>query len=170
MKLSHRLWRLGRAVRSIKANAPRVGDVFPSFSLQDTDGHRHALIDASPGIFTILWLTNLCEDCRSKIPLLNQLKQEVEGRFRVLAISLLGQDDLIPREVQGQCKFPILLDPDDLVGTIWGLPHPPSTCPLNNFFILDEKRHILFRHHLSALSPKGFRSILEKIEFQGMRR
>lgn len=38
MKIFHWLWRLGWAVRSGKATALRVGEIFPDFGLRDVDG------------------------------------------------------------------------------------------------------------------------------------
>lgn len=152
------IWRLLWPFRSWARKGLEVGDRFPDFSLLDPDGRRYSLSDNPAGIPTVLWLTNFCEDCLSKVPLLEELRRKEPGRIRILAVSLLGADETLPRRVSALCGFPILIDPDDIVGNRLGLPHPPGTCPLHNLFILDQRRGILFRHHLSALKPEAFRA------------
>ncbi|MDP3543926.1 MAG: TlpA disulfide reductase family protein [Elusimicrobiota bacterium] len=136
-----------------------VGRYFPDFALDDEAGRSCSLSHNPAGKKTVVWLTNLCEDCRSKVPLLEELRLKADDRFRILAVSLLGDDETLPRQVSAQCGFPILLDPEDIVGRKLGLTHPPQTCPLHNLFILDRDRRIEFRHHLSALKPEAFRAL-----------
>ena len=81
------------------------------------------------------------------------------GRVRVLAVSLLPVDDPLPLESAPACGFPVLLDPEGLVGRRLGLAHPPGACPLHNFFVVDAAGRILLKHHLSAFSPEGFRAV-----------
>ena len=135
------------------------GDYFPEFTLTDASGKSHSLAAKRSEKLTALWFTNICEDGRSKIPLLETLRKEAGEHFRVLAVSLMGDDLTLPRQVASECGFPILLDPDDIVARKLGLPHPPQTCPLHNFFILDRDGRIVFRHHLSALSPATFKAL-----------
>lgn len=153
------IWRLMWKLRSQRVCGLSVGDAFPELTLKDTKGRPHQISGSLPKQHTLLWFTNLCEDCRSKIPLLNELNHEAGDRFRILAVSILNVDNPLSFEVSKSCLFPILLDPDDVVGKRLGLPHPPDTCPLHNLFILDDKQRIVFRHHLSALSPEAFRKM-----------
>lgn len=153
------LWRLLWPLRARLRKGLEVGKYFPDFALKDLSGREHVLSDDPEGKKTVVWLTNLCEDCRAKVPLLEELRLKAGERFRVLAVSLLGEDETLPRRVSAECGFPILLDPHDIVGRELGLVHPPKTCPLHNLFILDMDRRVLFRHHLSALSPSAFREI-----------
>jgi thiol-disulfide isomerase/thioredoxin len=158
-RLKTGLWRLLWPLRARWRAGLEKGELFPDFALKDLAGREHRLSAHEAGRWTVLWLTNLCEDCRSKMPLLEELRLEAGDRFRVLAISLLGDDLTLPRQVSAQCGFPILLDPADIVGNELGLPHPPQTCPLHNLFILDPGGRVLFRHHLSALKPAAFRAL-----------
>jgi peroxiredoxin len=153
------LWKILWPVRARWQTGLEKGEVFPDFALKDLAGREQRLSAHGAGRWTVLWLTNLCDDCRSKVPLLEELRLESGEKFRVLAVSLLGDDLTLPRQVSGQCGFPILLDPADIVGHELGLPHPPQTCPLHNLFILDEHGRIVFRHHLSALKPEAFRAL-----------
>lgn len=141
-----------------------MGDVLPDFTLADVRGHRHALSEPGRWGYTVLWFTNLCEDCRSRIPLLEELHSEKDGRFRVLAVSILEPADPLPLEVGRRCPFPFLLDPDDVTQRRLGLAHPPGACPLHNLYILDRKGRVVYRHHLSALSPEAFRKL--RLELQ----
>lgn len=157
--ISKSLWRMGWRWRAGASAALDLGERFPDFSLNDLQGKSHHLSAPSEAEHTVLWLTNLCEDCRSKAPLLEELRSVAGGRVRIMAISLLGNDPTLPRVASANCGFPFLLDPDDIVAHKFGLTHPPQTCPLHNLFILDKDGRIVFRHHLSALKPETFRSL-----------
>lgn len=159
MSLTLGIWKLLRPIRALWHKGLEKGDYFPDFALSDEAGREYHLSDNPAGKLTVLWLTNLCEDCRSKVPLLEDLRREAGDRFRILAVSLLGDDATLPRQVAAQCGFPILLDPEDIVAHKLGLSHPPQTCPLHNLFILDKDGRVVFRHHLSALKPEAFRAL-----------
>lgn len=159
MNLTMGIWRLLWPVRAWWHRGLEKGDYFPDFTLRDLTGLGYSLSDNPDGKMTVLWLTNLCEECRSKVPLLEELRREAGDRFRILAISLLGDDATLPRQISALCGFPILMDPEDIVGRKLGLSHPPQTCPLHNLFILDKDGRVVFRHHLSALKAESFRAI-----------
>jgi|CXWL01.1.fsa_nt_gi peroxiredoxin len=152
------IWKFLWPIRAWWHKGLEKGSYFPDFTLNDECGREYALSDNPDGRLTVLWLTNLCEDCRSKVPLLEELRREAGERFRILAVSLLGDDATLPRQVSAQCGFPILMDPDDIVAHKLGLPHPTGTCPLHNLFILDKHRRVIYRQHLSALKPAAFRA------------
>lgn len=152
------LWRLLWPWRAGAAPAPASGEAFPDFTLKDLEGVKHSLFNAEPGARTVLWLTNFCEDCRARVPLLEELRREASDRCRILAVSILSIDDPLPGQVAPSCGFPILLDPEDVVTKKLGQAHPPGTCPLRNLYIVDGAGRILFRHHLSALKPDAFRA------------
>jgi peroxiredoxin len=162
MSLTMGIWKLLWPLRAWWHKGLEKGNYFPDFALGDEAGRVYSLSDNPAGKLTVLWLTNLCEDCRSKVPLLEELRREEGGRFRILAISLLGAEAALPRQVSEQCGFPILMDPEDIVASKLGLTHPPQTCPLHNLFILDQDRRIVFRHHLSALKPEAFRAMCQE--------
>lgn len=159
MSIRLTLWRLLWPLRTRRAAALSPGDLFPDFTLRDVEGRAFTLSKNPDGRTTVLWLTNLCEDCRAKIPILGELARAGEDRFRVAAISLLGAERELPRRASAQGGFPVLLDPEDVVTRDMGLPHPAGSCPLHNLFFLDKDRRVLFRHHLSALSPEAFRAL-----------
>ncbi|MEK7232173.1 MAG: redoxin domain-containing protein [Elusimicrobiota bacterium] len=158
MKIPLRLWRLFWPLRARLHPGAEVGGCFPDFSLHDGAGREHTLYDDRPGTHTVLWLTNLCEDCRAKIPLLEEIARESNGRIRVLAVSILPIDDPLPGQVSPKCGFPILLDPADVVALRLGQAHPPGACPMRNVYIVDGAGTIRFKHHLSALGPDELRA------------
>lgn len=158
------LWKLLWPIRAWWNRGLEVGKIFPDFSLKDEAGREFALSDNPGGRRTVLWLTNLCEDCRAKVPLLEELRREAGDRFRVLAVSLLGDDAAPARAVSAQGGFPVLLDPEDIVAHKLGLPHPAGSCPLHNLYILNKDGRIAYRHHLSALKPETFRALWSKMD------
>lgn len=151
------LWRAAWRLRAAADRRQGEGDVFPDFTLRDISGRPHTLSEGGP---TVLWFTNLCEDCRSRAPLLGEM---VKAGLRVLAVSILPADDPLPLEYGKTAPFPLLLDPEDVVGRRLGLEHPPGTCPLHNLFILDRERRVLFRHHLSAVAPEALRRVWQDL-------
>lgn len=158
------IWKLLWPLRAWWHKGLELGAIFPDFTLKDESGRGFALSDNPDGKRTVLWLTNLCEDCRAKVPLLAELRREAGDRFRILAVSLLGADAALPRQVSAQGGFPVLLDPDDIVAHKLGLPHPAGSCPLHNLYILSKDRRITYRHHLSALKPETFRALWSKMD------
>ncbi len=157
MGLLTALWRAIWRARAAADARRAEGEAFPDFTLRDAAGRAHTLSSDGP---TVLWLTNLCEDCRRRAPLLGEM---VEAGLRVLAVSILPPDDPLPLEYAKSAPFPVLLDPEDVVGRRLGLEHPPGTCPLHNLYILDRDRRVLFRHHLSAVAPEALLRVWRNI-------
>lgn len=163
MSLRLWLWRFLWPLRARFHPGADVGGCFPDFTLRDVSGGTHSLYDEEPGRFTALWLTNLCEDCRAKIPLLEEALRLSGSRLRVLAVSILDVADPLPIQVARDCGFPILLDPEDVVARRLGQTHPPGTCPLRNLYIVDGAGRIRFRHHLSAVRPEELRAVISTL-------
>ncbi len=160
MRMPLWLWRALWNLRAWRRGGLGVGETFPNFTLMDAGGRAFTLAEPFPAEWTVLWFTNLCEDCRSRIPALEELVAAQGKRFRVLAVSLLPCGEALP-EAAVRAGFPMLLDPEDVVERRLGLDHPPGACPFHNLFIVDRRGRIVFRHHLSALKPETFRSLWE---------
>ncbi|MBI4375098.1 MAG: TlpA family protein disulfide reductase [Elusimicrobia bacterium] len=156
MNLKMSLWKILWPIRAWWQRGLEVGSIFPDFALREASGQEHSLSDNPKAKITILWFTNFCEDCRSKIPMLEGLLSEADDRYRVFAVSILKFDNPLPREIASICSFPVLLDPKDIVANKLGLEHPPATCPIHNLFILGPQGRILYKRHLSALGPEAF--------------
>lgn len=160
MRLPTWLWRALWPLRERLHPGAEVGGCFPDFTLRDVSGGAHSLYDPTPGRLTVLWLTNLCEDCRARIPLIEEASRQSEGRVRVLAVSILDIADPLPSQVARGCAFPILLDPQDVVAKRLGQIHPPGACPLRNLYVVDGAGRIRYKHHLSAVRPDEFRAAI----------
>lgn len=76
-----RIWKLLWPLRAWRRKGLEEGDYFPGFTLSDAAGRRFSLSENPEGKMTVLWLTNLCEDCRSKVPLLEELRREAGDRL-----------------------------------------------------------------------------------------
>ena len=126
MGLLTALWRATWRVRAAAETRRPEGESFPDFTLRDTTGRPHALSSGGP---TVLWFTNLCEDCQSRAPLLGEM---VDAGLRVLAVSILPPDDPLPLEYGKTAPFPVLLDPEDVVGRQLGLEHPPCSSAITS--------------------------------------
>ena len=163
MKTPLWLWRLIWPVRAHLHPGAEIGGCFPDFTLTDTFGRVHSLYDDRPGMHTVLWQTNLCEDCLSKVALLEEVLRESKGGLRVLAVSILPIEDRLPGSVAARSSFPILLDPDDIVALRLGQEHPPGACPMRNVYVVDGAGTIRFKHHLSAVRPEVFRAELARL-------
>ncbi len=159
------LWKIYWNLRHHFGQSSKKGpDTVPDFALLATDNKPHRLYDKLPGRVTLLWLTNFCESCLEKIPFLSDLKARHGDRLNIYAITILRNDDTTPRIMAKKYHppFPILLDPDDWVENVLGLPHPDVACPLYNFLVIDESGRIKYRAHLSAVSEQSVREVIER--------
>lgn len=161
--LKLRIWKFLWPLRAWWQGGLDVGSIFPNFTLSDALDGMHSLSSAPEQKLTVLWFTNFCDDCRSKIPLLANLLKDAGGKYRVLAISILPFDAPLPRQIAQTCPFPVLLDPQDIVTHKLGLAHPPNTCPIHNLFIVDFSGRVLYRRHLSALDQEEFNAVWQRL-------
>lgn len=152
-------WKLAWPWRAAMDKARPPGAVLPDFELADGGGRRHRLSDDG-GRRTLLWLTNLCDGCQARAPLLNELAERHGPLVRVLAVNLLAEEETA-RKVAPKLRFPLLLDPEDVVQRVLGIPHPPGSCPLHNLYLLAPGRAVLWRGHLSAMKPAAVSALAE---------
>lgn len=141
-----------------------VGERVPDFTLLDLKGTEITLFSSFPKKAVVLWLTNLCESCERRIPILQRAYKGSRDRLEIIAISTLGNDRETPERIlkTRKIEFPLLLDPEDWVGKVLGFEHAPGACPLYNLLILDQSGRIILRHHLSAISDEKFLEALKK--------
>jgi len=62
-----------------KAVIPKVGDKAPDFSLQYFDGKPFTLSKIAKNKPVLLWFTNLCSGCLSKLPFLEVLNKKFQN-------------------------------------------------------------------------------------------
>jgi len=75
------LWRLHRR-RNAAPGAPA-----PSFDLQGSDGHRHALEDFTEPALVLVFMSNRCPGVKAYDGRLRRLQQRFAGRLRIVGIN-----------------------------------------------------------------------------------
>lgn len=154
-------WRLpqGRRERDV------IGGRIPDFTLRDLSGRPFTLSKTFPKKGAVLWLTNLCPTCEERITLLQEVYQTRHDHLEIFAVSTLGEDRTTPERILQTHKidFPLLLDPNDWVGTILGFPHPHGACPLYNLLLFDRSGTVRLRSHLSAIKEEDFLKAIESL-------
>lgn len=136
--------------------APRRGDVAPSFVLSGFAGGE-ASLEKERGKFVLLhfWAT-WCGTCLSEIPVIEKLYEEFKDR-NVAVVTILVDDDgamLGPLKDRMNFTYPVYADPKGLVADsyqVWGVPET---------FVIDRDGVILNRTN-SALDYPSFRKTLE---------
>jgi len=165
-KAWHSLWRLFWQFRlRWTRQGTQVGDRIPNFTLTDVEGRPYRLYDAFPEKGVVLWLTNLCEGCEEKIPFMKRLHHEQQKALQIIAISILGDDLILPRRIREkhQIDFPLLIDPEDWVEKKLGLPHPMNVCPMFNLLVVNSVGKVAYRTHLSAIPERKLEEIVQSI-------
>lgn len=133
--------------------------VFPDFELEAVDGRSYRLSDDG-GKRTVLWFTNLCPGCQKRAPMLNELVESSSSLVRVLAVNILP-DAEAARRLATSLKFPILLDPEDIVRKRLKIAHPDGVCPKRSLYVVAPGRAILLKHQLAAMKPADVARIAE---------
>lgn len=131
------------------------GDKAPDFTLSTVDGRTVTLsgaISESDGV--VLWFSNLCSGCQEKMPAVQDIYVEYEGKVEILAVSQLGNDLDSVREavVNYRLTFPFLVDPDGEVTRLYGNEYVPGSCPLKNILFIDHDMTIKETTHYPGLS------------------
>ncbi|MEW6195583.1 MAG: peroxiredoxin family protein [Bacteroidota bacterium] len=133
---------------------PKVGDKAPEFSLQDFNGNKFELSKAVQQHGLLLWFTNLCEGCQSKISDVEKIKSVYEKKgVNIAAVSVLGEDRKTVEQIikDNKITFPFLYDPDGKVAEIYSGKYIPGTCPLKNIYIISKDGKITFASHLPGV-------------------
>ncbi len=96
--------------------------------LPDLQGRIIRLADLRGQVVLINFWATWCPPCRTEMPSMNALYQQYRDRgFEILAISsdVQGRDVVAPFVAAYELTFPVLLDPQDIVGSrlfVQGLP------------------------------------------------
>jgi len=115
--------------------SPREGFLAPDFTLDTLDGKKVALSELRGKIVIInLWAT-WCPPCRAEMPALeNAYEQYKDSEVIVLGLNVTNQDsekDIPPFVKEFGLTFPILLDRDGSVSTLYQLKALPTTYFVN---------------------------------------
>lgn len=137
-----------------QVSIPKVGDTAPNFSLQDFEENEFELSEATQKRTVLLWFTNLCEGCQSKISDVEKLKSMYESKgVSVVAISVLGKDrETVETLIKKyNTTFQFLYDPHGSTTEIYSGKYIPGTCPMKNIFIISRSSKIAFASHLPGI-------------------
>jgi peroxiredoxin len=122
--------------------APRIGYRPPNFALKDLEG-RTIDLESFRGkvIFINFWAT-WCVPCRAEMPLMEKLYQEFKDKdFVMLAVSedLEGKSVVEPFVKELKFTFPVLLDQDLAVMTLYGIRAIPETFLIDRTGLITHK-------------------------------
>ena len=137
-----------------QVSIPKVGDTAPNFSLQDFEENEFELSKATQKHTVLMWFTNLCEGCQSKISDVEKLKSLYENReVSIVAISVLGEDRETVETIikKNNITFQFLYDPHGKAMEIYSGKYIPGTCPMKNIFIISREGKIAFASHLPGI-------------------
>jgi peroxiredoxin len=109
-------------LQPMKDNAPT-----PDFNLATPDGKKLSLKDFRGKVVLLNFWASWCVPCREEMPAMEKLYQEYKQKnFVVLAIAVKDRkQDAIDFVKELKLSYPIALDPEAQVGTLygaWGLP------------------------------------------------
>ncbi len=121
----------------------RVGAPAPDFTLPSRDGDAIRLADLEGDVVLVNFWATWCPPCRQEMPLLDQL----HARYAPLGFALLGvnveQDPALAEQFLAEVPvgFPILLDPEERVSALYGVPAMPTTV------LIDRSGTVRYIHH-----------------------
>ena len=111
--------------------APQVGFQAPDFELETFAGDRYLLSELRGRPVLINFWTSWCPPCRSEMPAIQKVYDEFQDQgFIVLGVNSTHQDNLGDAITFTQIRklsFPILLDRDGSVGSLYEVRALPST-------------------------------------------
>lgn len=149
-----------------KKVAPKVGDRAPDFSLQDFKGNKFTLSKLTKKNGVLLWFTNLCEGCQSKIYEVQKLESLYEKKgIDVVAVSVLGKDRKTVETVikENKISFRFLYDPSGTATQRYSGKYIEGTCPLKNIFIVEKGGKIMYAGHLPGVDSSALEKELNNI-------
>lgn len=108
---------------------PAKGDMAPDFVLQSTSGAVRKLSNYRGKVVLVnLWAT-WCPPCIAELPVLDRIAADYADKGLVI-LAVAGDED--PKTVhsflaKSPVKFEVLLDPDGVIGTQYGITGYPET-------------------------------------------
>jgi cytochrome c biogenesis protein CcmG/thiol:disulfide interchange protein DsbE len=106
---------------ALALKGPPARTLFPfDFTLPDMHGNTVRLADFRGQVVLVNFWATWCYPCRTEMPSMQAVYQEYKQRgFTILAISsdVHGSDAVAPFVQESTLTFPVLLDPQNVVGT-----------------------------------------------------
>lgn len=144
----------------------QAGDPAPDFTLQDFKGNTFTLSEQLKKKGVVLWFTNLCAGCQSKMTEMEKIKKRYEKKgIEVVAISQLGEDrETVEKTIkEKKLSFRFLYDPKSETTIHYSGKYIPGTCPLKNIYLVGADSKIAFTSHYPGLEERELTNLLNKI-------
>lgn len=144
-----------------------IGDTVSDFTLEDFKGKKFTLsLELDNTNAVLLWFTNLCSGCQTKILEMENIKDLYEKKgIKVIAVSVLGEDrqtvESIIQEKNITLRF--LYDPEGEVADLFSGRHYPGACPLKNIFLIGKDTKIIYTDHYPGIYESELKEQLNKI-------
>jgi peroxiredoxin len=114
---------------SMSATAVAPATVAPDFTLRTMDGQNLRLQEQRGRVVLVNFWATWCGPCRQEMPHLNKLYDKYRASGFVLLCVNVDEDSKAAAGVASKLgvKFPVLYDPNKVVGKLYGLDKMPST-------------------------------------------
>lgn len=148
----------------VKSASLESGDDAPSISLSDFNRNRFVLSEVVRDKTVLLWFTNLCSGCRSRIPDVQKLHEMFEkDDVEIVAVSELGKDRKTVEDVikSMNITFRFLYDPDGKATKRFSGKYIEGTCPLKNLYVIERGGKIVLASHLARIDIEELIEILD---------
>ncbi len=135
-----------------------IGKLAPDFVLVDMNGEKHQLSDyRGEGVFLNFWAT-WCKPCEREMPYIDNAYQYYKDKgVKVLTINVGESDVAVNNFIERHnLSFPVMIDKDGQVQTVYGINPLPIT------FLID-KNGILVRSHTGELTQEKVNQFMEEI-------
>lgn len=164
--LSFTFFQISVAQEHDKTVIPNVGDKAPDFSGHYFDGKPFTLSKIAKNKPVLLWFTNLCSGCQSKLPFIEELNKKYQKKeMEILAVSQLGNDRETIEDVirKNNLKIGFLYDPSGEATTLYTGGYNPGICPVKNIYLIDKTGTISFATHYPGVSDKELTKQINKL-------
>lgn len=143
-----------------------VGDAAPDITLVDFKGKPFQLSLHSQKKGVVLWFTNLCGGCQSKLSVVEKMKKRYAKKgIEIVAISQLGEDRETVEKTIREKKLTIrfLYDPKGEATMQFCGKYIPGTCPLKNMYFIKADRTISYMNHYPGLDEEELTQLLNEL-------
>jgi cytochrome c biogenesis protein CcmG/thiol:disulfide interchange protein DsbE len=119
-----------------------VGFPAPNFIFPDLKGQQISLSDQRGKVVLVnIWAT-WCPPCKQEMPSMQKLYEKFKGEnFEILAVSIdsTGRDAVASFTRTMNLTFPVLLDPKEDIGSLYGITGVPESFIIDKEGIVVEK-------------------------------
>jgi peroxiredoxin len=126
----------------LKYSPLEAGRLAPNFTLPGLDGKMVSLSDYKGHVVLVnIWAT-WCPPCVDEMPSMEKLYRKLKNEnFEILAVSIdaLGEKVVAPFMKKYNLNFPVLMDPDGTIKTLYQTTGVPESFIINKDGILVEK-------------------------------